>query len=104
MESYPTDLKLTETDLVVTWSDDSVQSIQIRELRDRCPCATCGEKRSGDKPESSNPLAVITTSEAAPTTITGMQPVGSYGYSIEFSDGHSTGIFTFDFLRSLSSQ
>lgn len=104
MDSYPTDLKLEDSSLVVTWSDEFVQDISIRDLRDQCPCATCGEKRSESEQEKSNPLAVISTAEAAPTTITGMRPVGSYAYSIQFSDGHSTGIFTFDFLRSLSSQ
>ena len=30
-----------------------------------------------------------------------MKPVGNYAYSIEFSDGHDTGIFTLEFLQSL---
>ena len=39
--------------------------------------------------------------EARPLTIAGMQPVGNYAYSIEFSDGHDTGIFTLELLREL---
>jgi DUF971 family protein len=27
--------------------------------------------------------------------------VGQYAYSIEFSDGHSSGIYTLDYLREL---
>jgi DUF971 family protein len=30
-----------------------------------------------------------------------MEPVGHYAYSIQFSDGHNTGIYTLDLLRSL---
>lgn len=30
-----------------------------------------------------------------------MRPVGNYAYSILFSDGHDSGIFTFEFLLSL---
>ncbi len=30
-----------------------------------------------------------------------MKPVGNYAYSIEFSDGHDTGIYTFEYLREL---
>ncbi|MBI1901773.1 MAG: DUF971 domain-containing protein, partial [Planctomycetia bacterium] len=36
-----------------------------------------------------------------PLTIEGMTPVGSYAYSIAFSDGHSTGIYTLESLRQL---
>ena len=34
-------------------------------------------------------------------SIAGMQPVGQYAYSIEFSDGHSSGIYTLEYLREL---
>ena len=30
-----------------------------------------------------------------------MKPVGHYAYGIHFADGHDTGIYTFEFLRSL---
>jgi len=30
-----------------------------------------------------------------------MEPLGHYAYSIEFSDGHDTGLFTLEFLRTL---
>jgi DUF971 family protein len=30
-----------------------------------------------------------------------MKPVGNYAYSIEFSDGHDTGIFTLENLRDM---
>ena len=33
--------------------------------------------------------------------IMGMKPVGNYAYGIEFSDGHDTGIYTFEYLREL---
>ena len=37
----------------------------------------------------------------APLAIAGMKPVGQYAYSIEFSDGHSSGIYTLEYLREL---
>ena len=36
-----------------------------------------------------------------PLTISKMEPVGNYAYSIEFSDGHGTGIYTLELLRGL---
>ena len=33
-----------------------------------------------------------------------MKPVGNYAYSLTFSDGHDTGIYTYDLLRELGEQ
>ena len=71
-----------------------------RELREKCPCATCREKRNSPPP-SPLQLPVLSTAEAQPMRIVGMKPVGNYAYSIAFSDGHDTGIFAFDLLRQL---
>jgi len=46
-------------------------------------------------PESSQP------DEPRPLTLSGMAPVGNYGFSITFSDGHDTGIYAFELLREL---
>jgi len=83
----------------ITWSDGATMVYPPRLLRDACPCATCREKRVA--PVRPNPLAVLAPEEIAPLTITGMKPVGQYAYSIEFSDGHSSGIYTLDYLREL---
>ncbi|MDB5892704.1 MAG: hypothetical protein JWQ88_235 [Rhodoferax sp.] len=37
-------------------------------------------------------------------TLTGLEPVGNYGVQPAFSDGHTTGIFTWDYLYFLGSQ
>jgi DUF971 family protein len=33
-----------------------------------------------------------------------MKPIGNYAYGIEFSDGHDTGIYTFEYLRELGEE
>jgi DUF971 family protein len=83
----------------IAWSDGATAVYSPRLLRDACPCATCREKRV--EPARPNPLAVLAPEEIAPLAITGMKPVGQYAYSIEFSDGHSSGIYTLDYLREL---
>jgi DUF971 family protein len=37
-------------------------------------------------------------------TLTGLEPVGNYGVQPTFSDGHSTGIFTWDYLYFLGAE
>ena len=44
---------------------------------------------------------VLSMEETVPLKIAAMSPVGSYAYSIEFSDGHNNGIYTLDHLLEL---
>ena len=37
-------------------------------------------------------------------TVTGLAPIGNYGVQPTFSDGHDTGIFSWDYLHFLGSQ
>lgn len=102
MTPHPTKLELRdEQTLAITWSDGQLRNYPIRELRDRCPCATCREKHGA--PPKPNLLPVLSAAEAKPLRIMGLKPVGNYAYAITFSDGHDTGIYTLEFLRELGS-
>lgn len=83
----------------IVWSDGATGSYSPRLLRDACPCATCREQRV--QPAAPSLLPVLKPEEVAPLAIAGMKPVGQYAYSIEFSDGHSSGIYTLEYLREL---
>lgn len=101
MELMPTELSIKDRKLVIVWNDSKTQEVPVKALRDRCPCATCREKRSAaPEPNQSMGLPVISMNEAQPISILGMEPVGGYAYSIRFNDGHANGIYTFDLLRS----
>ena len=100
MQPFPVKLERVGDDrLAIDWSDGPRREYTFRELRNACPCATCREKRK--VPAASNPFTILKPEETLPLGITGMQPVGQYAYSIAFSDGHDTGIFSFDLLREL---
>jgi DUF971 family protein len=101
MDVQPAKLSLTGDDhLAIDWSDGQRRIYSFRELRDACPCATCREQRSKPAPL----LPVLKPAEAQPLKVLGMTPVGHYAYSIDFSDGHGTGIYTFDLLRRLGDE
>ncbi|MDB4755728.1 MAG: DUF971 domain-containing protein [Pirellulaceae bacterium] len=105
MNNYPAELKIENDYLVVRWSDSTSDKIAIRDLRDSCPCANCREQRSLPPQTAENSLLPIVSSEQKQLlTIRQMRPVGNYAYSITFSDGHSNGIFTFDFLYSMGNK
>jgi len=91
-----------EDQLVIEWSDGHVSVYHWRTLRAACPCATCREER--EKPV--DPLRVLSAQEVAalaagPPRALSMTPVGHYAYQIHWSDGHATGIYTFETLRNL---
>lgn len=99
MNERPRQIALNEAgDLVIDWSDDRKLTYKVSALRDRCPCATCREKRKAEASGPPNLLPVLTIEEARPLKIVDMKPVGTYAYGITFSDGHDSGIFTLEQL------
>ena len=100
MTLQPSELSLIAPDrLQIVWSDGEVRQYTVRELRENCPCATCLEKKSDDKPTPM--LQILSVEETQPLRIAKMTPMGHYAYGIEFSDGHDTGLFTLELLRTL---
>lgn len=75
--------------LLVEWEDGAIDRIGAAVLRTACPCAAC--QGSG----TAGPGVAVRT----------IRPVGSYGVSVAFEpDGHGTGIYPWDLLRSLRSR
>jgi DUF971 family protein len=78
----------------VRWSDGHEGVYPPRYLRLNCRCAACVEEWSGKQ---------IVTPEGIPEDLRPLRisPVGQYALHVEWSDGHSTGIYPFDLLRSI---
>lgn len=96
--------RLADAGIRIQWNDGTAGEYKTSALRTACPCATCREKKSAAKTASPMMLPVLSAAEAQPLTITGMRPVGNYAYNIAFSDGHDSGIFTFEFLRGMADE
>jgi ATP-binding protein involved in chromosome partitioning len=82
-------------ELYIQWSDGRDSSLEPRALRLACPCATCVDEFTGQR--KLNPADVIET--VWPQEIS---PVGRYALNFQWSDGHRTGIYTFEQLRKLA--
>ena len=83
------------TQMLLVWQDDTEQRFSARELREACPCASCREPKGAQRVAAllKGPIEV---------EIGEAKLVGSYGINLTFRpDGHRTGIFSFDYLRSL---
>jgi DUF971 family protein len=94
----------------ITWSDGHSSHFEFAYLREQCPCATCDDAR---KKNAAAPVSV----GAAPGALPGMGPelpmfkpalkaraahtVGTYAIRFDFTDGHATGIYSFEYLREI---
>ena len=98
--------------LTVEWEDGSASSYSIAYLRRMSPSA---DMRNLRDEIARNPLTVLPSSAghagrsatgaggggAGALVATGAEMVGNYAIRITFSDGHSTGIYSWDYLRSI---
>ena len=87
--------------LTVEWSDGATSYYSIAYLRKMSPSAEMRELRTQ---MASNPLTVLPSnfaSQKGPLTALSAELVGNYAIKIHFSDGHDTGIYSWDYLRSI---
>lgn len=75
----------------IVFGDDIAASFPVLDLRRACPCAGCRGQRDAGRD------AYL----GAEITITDAELHGNWGLSLVWSDGHSTGIYAWSYLRSL---
>ena len=88
-----------EKGLGITWADGRESFYPIAYLRRRSPSADAKVLR---EEMARNPLTVLPAGRSnGPLTALGAELVGNYAIRIRFSDGHSTGIHSWTYLRSI---
>ena len=94
----PTRMERSRTCLKIGWKDSLYSELPYRFLRQKCPCARCDAIRSGK-----DPFHILPTDDLFQNLrLVDIQRVGRYAVRLIWSDGHRTGIYTFQFLRELS--
>ncbi|MBI4519836.1 MAG: DUF971 domain-containing protein [Gemmatimonadetes bacterium] len=83
-----------ESALRIRWGDEHVSIYRPRYLRLHCPCAGCVEEMTGRR--LLNPDTV--PADVYPLAI---HYVGRYALLFQWSDGHATGIYSYELLRSI---
>lgn len=95
----PTKIKIDDGFLKLTWDDNSSDQISLNYLRDECPCANCkGETilLKTMRPARQNKNA------PGRYDITKIKVVGGYAIKISWKDGHDTGIYSWQYLKTLA--
>jgi DUF971 family protein len=93
------DVQQIGKELAVKWDDGTESFVPLEKLRRSCPCAGCkGEVdvmgnvyRGPDRPLSPESFRLVRIIR-----------VGGYAIQPVWADGHSTGLFSFDYLKRVS--
>jgi DUF971 family protein len=93
-EHTPSDIDIDRSrSMAVTFADGVVARFPVDVLRAGCPCASCrGWRERGE-------VAWPRPGSAATIEIRDAELTGAWGISVQWSDGHDTGIFAWERLR-----
>ncbi len=82
------------TQITISWPDGKTQKIENKILRAACRCAHCVDEMTG--------YALLNVNDIPENIhIKDTTKLGNYGLAISWSDGHSTGIYTYKQLKSI---
>lgn len=99
----PTEIKLSNDRVLrIVWSDGHISRYSLQYFRDRCPCAGC-QGESDIFGEVRMPLQLPVTTPGK-YELKHLAPVGNYAIAAVWGDGHDTGIYSWEYLRSMEEQ
>jgi len=83
----------------IDWLDGHHSEYSLDWLRRHCPCATCtgAHREALANPENESPFRMYKPA----LRIESAEPVGSYAIQIAWSDGHRSGIYSWEHLREI---
>tara|TARA_Y100001970_G_C13905058_1_gene685633 strand:- start:384 stop:638 length:255 start_codon:yes stop_codon:yes gene_type:complete len=82
----------------VEWSDGTKTFYPTEYLRHHSPSAEMAELR---KEMKTNPLTVLPNNFTKIIELVDIEPIGLYAVKIHFSDGHNTGIYSWEYLQKI---
>lgn len=88
-------IALNDGAVTIKWTDGEINTLSAKYLRVNCACAQCVEEWTNRK--LLDPATVSANIQAEDYLM-----VGKYAVQFLWSDGHYTGIYPFDMLRSLA--
>lgn len=68
-----------------------------------CPCAMCKMVRAGEQKKKKTSLTILPGNFSAPLSVLKAELIGNYALRIDWSDNHTSGIYSFVYLRELDS-
>ncbi|HEY2573466.1 MAG TPA: DUF971 domain-containing protein [Verrucomicrobiaceae bacterium] len=93
----PTHLAAIGNEIAIAWDDGTESFIAMDRLRAHSPSA----ENIGETDLLGVQHGGTDRKDFSGVTVRGWNIVGGYAVQFEFSDGHKTGIYTFDYLKGL---
>ena len=100
MTTDPEHIAISKTKgIKIDWKDGHTSEYALEYLRDKCPCAACTGAHGTPprQPMGSSPFQMYKPA----LKILGVEPVGNYAIRINWSDGHNTGIYSWEHFREI---
>jgi DUF971 family protein len=98
MQDSPTKIELVGKTLAIVWPDGKEDYLEATYLRKHSPSA----EQQGETDIFGNISGESAGGDYSDVAINGFDYVGNYAIRIKFSDGHSTGIFSWEYLSEIS--
>ena len=95
----PLDIQQIGNELAIKWDDGGESFIPLEKLRRSCPCADCKGEMDIMGNVYKNPEKALTPKAFELQRIVS---VGGYAIQPVWADGHSTGIYSFDYLKRIT--
>jgi DUF971 family protein len=94
----PLNVQQISNELAIRWNDGTESYFLFEFLRRACPCAACG-----GEPDVLGHIErpMVTYSERS-FELSGFDFVGGYALQPRWGDGHSTGLYSYKYLRRLA--
>jgi len=94
MKMVAKQIKTKDGVMTILWNDGHLSEYNCRDVRMACRCAGCIEEWTQRN---------LVSAQQIPPFIKPLKidPVGNYALSFQWSDGHSTGLYTYDYLREI---
>jgi DUF971 family protein len=97
MRLEPTNIQQIGDELAIAWNDGKESFFNLEMLRRACPCAACG----GEPDVLGNVSRPHVSYAENSFQLSGFDLIGGYALQPRWADGHSTGIYSFTYLRRL---
>jgi DUF971 family protein len=94
----PLDIQQVGAELAIRWEDSTESYIPLEKMSRHCPCAGCKGEMDVMGNLYKGPEKPLTPSAFQLLRINN---VGGYAISPVWADGHSTGIYSYDYLKRL---
>ena len=98
MRLEPSNIQQIGDELAIAWNDGTESFLKLQLLRRACPCAACG----GEPDVLGQVVRPHVSHTDKSFTFVGFDLVGGYALQPRWADGHSTGIYSFTYLRRLA--